>query len=219
MPKIDLFLFDLDGTLIDSKEDIANSVHYTMDALGLPRIDDDIIYSFVGHGVMPLIRQSLEAAAPEKLAELSEEKALSIFRKHYDAHCTDKTYAFDGVLEVLNRFQDRPKVVVTNKSQGFSEKIIAGLKLAPFFKGIYGGDTSFPKKPDPSVVIHLLARFHANPKKTVIIGDSHVDIDTGKNAGILTCGVTYGFRPRKELEDSKPDFLVDSIQEIIRLFS
>lgn len=214
MKKIDLFLFDLDGTLIDSKRDIADSVNFTMRKLGLPELGLDLIYSFVGNGVTPLIKRAVESAS----STAGFEQALAIFMAHYDEHCLDSTDLFPGVLEVLKRFQSTPKVVVTNKSQSFSEKIVRGLKLTPLFDGLFGGDTSFPKKPAPDVVHHLMQTCKASPGRTVIIGDSAVDIQTGKNAGILTCGVTYGFRPRKELEESGCDALIERPTDLLSLF-
>jgi phosphoglycolate phosphatase len=212
--KIDLFLFDLDGTLIDSKRDIAASVNFTMAKLGLPPLAEDLIYSFVGNGVTPLIRKTVEAAGGT-----SFEQALAIFMTHYDQHLLDTTDTFPGVRDVLKHFQTTKKIVVTNKSQGFSEKILKGIDLARFFDGVFGGDTSFPKKPDPAVIHHLLKAYDVSPNRSLMVGDSRVDMDTGKNAGILTCGVTYGFRPRKELEDMQPDFLIDGFSELSRLFN
>lgn len=220
MKKIDLFLFDLDGTLIDSKKDIASSVHYTMDVLGLPPIDDETIYSFVGNGVTPLIQKSVETSigSAEGGEKITFEKALAIFKKHYDEHCLDTTQPFPGILDVLRHFKKTPKVVITNKSQGFSEKILDGLGLTSLFKGLYGSDTEFPKKPDPAVVHHLLQRFKARPEATVIVGDSRIDMETGRNAGILTCGVTYGFRPREELEEAGSDYLIERPTDLFNLF-
>ncbi|MBI3541260.1 MAG: HAD family hydrolase [Deltaproteobacteria bacterium] len=210
---MDLILWDLDGTLIDSKRDITNSVHYTLKTLGLPQISDELIYSFVGNGVTPLIQQSVSQPGGPTFKE-----ALEIFMKHYDDHCLDTTLSFPGILKVLNQLS-QPMVVITNKSQGFSEKIIRGLGLDRYFKGIYGGDTSFPKKPDPTIVYHLLEKFGASPKKTVIIGDSRVDMETGKNAGILTCGVTYGFRPRSELEEVGCDYLAETPENLAEVLN
>ncbi|HEX5038129.1 MAG TPA: HAD-IA family hydrolase [bacterium] len=213
MKKIDLFLFDLDGTLIDSKQDIASSVNFTMTKLGLAPLAEDLIYRFVGNGVTPLIQQTVEAAGGAPF-----DQALEIFRKHYDGHLLDATETFPGVRETLKRFEAKTKVVVTNKSQAFSEKILRGLDLGRTFVGVFGGDTAFPKKPAPDVVRHLLETYEISPRHAVIVGDSRVDMETGKNAGILTCGVTYGFRPRSELEDAKPDFLIDRFSELADLF-
>lgn len=212
--KIELLLFDLDGTLIDSKKDIASSVHHTMRVLGLPPIENEIIYSFVGNGVTPLIKKSVEAGGG-----VGFEAALSIFKEYYDRHCLDTTRPFPGILQTLKHFLKTPVVVVTNKSQGFSEKILKGLKMDPYLQGIYGGDTSFPKKPDPAIVHHLMKEFSASPANTAIVGDSLIDMKTGKNAGILTCGVTWGFRPKEELEAFGPDELIDSPKDLMRIFT
>ncbi len=214
MKKIDLFLFDLDGTLIDSKKDIAASVNFTMRKLGLPPLAEDLIDSFVGNGVTPLIQKTVASAGGA-----SFEQAMEIFKAHYEAHLLDSTDAFPGVRDVLKRFKDKKKIVVTNKSQGFSEKILKGLALSQSFDGVFGGDTSFPKKPAPDVVHHLLKSYGIPSRHAVIVGDSKVDMETGKNAGILTCGVTYGFRPRKELEESGCDELIDRPEDLTNLFS
>jgi phosphoglycolate phosphatase len=212
--KIDLFLFDLDGTLIDSKRDIAASVNFTMTKLGLPRLADDLIYSFVGNGVTPLIRKTVEAAGGAPF-----DQAMAVFLAHYDQHLLDTTETFPGIRETLKHFKDKKKIVVTNKSQAFSEKILKGLGLAPSFDGVFGGDTEFPKKPAPDVVHHLLKTYGVTPRHAVIIGDSRVDMETGKNAGIWTCGVTYGFRPRRELEEANCDFLVENAAGLEALFA
>ncbi len=213
MQKIDLFIFDLDGTLIDSKRDIAGSIHYTMGQLGLPAISDEIIYRFVGNGVTPLIKQSVEAGGGH-----SFEKALKLFMAHYDRHLLDTTRPFPGILDLLGKLSGKRKVVLTNKSQKFSDKIIRGLKMDRHFDEIYGGDTPFPKKPDPALVMHLLKSFSLSPDRALIIGDSRVDIETGRNAGIHTCGVTWGFRPRKELEEIACDLLIERPSDLVKRF-
>ncbi len=211
--KISLFIFDLDGTLIDSKKDIAASVNYTMKVLGLKELSEDLIYEFVGNGVTPLIQQAVQKAG----GSMAFSRALDIFKEHYDAHLLDTTIPFPGVMEVLEYYRV-PKVVLTNKSQSYSEKIIEGLRMKPYFKGIFGGDTQFPKKPDPQVIHYLMKAHGSSSQDTVIIGDSSVDIQAGKNAGILTCGVTYGFRPRQEIEESGCDFKVEEISQLIKIF-
>lgn len=217
MQKIDLFIFDLDGTLIDSKRDIADSVHHTMKILGLPPISDETIYEFVGNGVTPLIQKSVSVGAGGTVAAAFE-KALTIFKAHYDRHLLDTTQPFPGILKVLNHFSQKTMAVVTNKSQGYSEKILKGLRMDRFFKGIFGGDTTFPKKPEPDVIHHILQTFSIAPKKSVIVGDSRIDLETGRNAGIVTCGVSWGFRPRKELEEIGCDYLIERPEDLIDLF-
>ena len=214
MKTIDLFLFDLDGTLIDSKRDIADSVNYTMKTLGLPLLENETIYEFVGNGVTPLIKKSVEAAGGCDFPH-----ALKVFLEYYDQHLLDTTLPFRGILEILQHFKDKQKIVLTNKSQGFSQKILRGLKMDHYFEEIFGGDTSFPKKPAPDIVYHLLKIFGISPNQAVMIGDSRVDMETGRNAGILTCGVTYGFRPRQELEEFKPDELIEKPADLLKIFS
>ncbi len=213
MKKVDVMIFDLDGTLIDSKKDIAASVNYTMATLDLPPLSNELIYSFVGNGVTPLIEKSVLASGG-----YSFQQALQIFKDHYTQHLLDTTQTFEGILETLNHFQKKLMFVVTNKSQGYSDKIIKGLGLDHFFQGIFGGDTQFPKKPAPDVIHHILKKTTCPPDKAVLIGDSAVDIQTGKNAKILTCGVTYGFRPREEIEKSLCDDLIENPEELIKLF-
>lgn len=211
MRNVDLIIFDLDGTLIDSKRDIAASVHHTMKALGLAPIPEETIYSFVGNGVAPLIQKTVSVSH-------SFGDALEIFKAHYDRHLLDTTRPFPGIPEILDHFAKKTMVVVTNKSQGYSEKILKGLKIDRYFRGIFGGDTSFPKKPEPDVIHHILKTFGAAPGKSVIVGDSRVDLETGHNAGIITCGVTWGFRPREELEEIGCDYLIERPEELRRLF-
>ena len=214
MKKVSLIFFDLDGTLIDSKKDITHSVHHTLNALNLPPLSDELIYSFVGNGVTPLIQQAIESSGTA-----SFEQALEIFKTHYDAHCLDHTKLFPGVQHVLDAFAHKKMVIVTNKSQGFSEKIVKGLGLDRQTHGLHGGDTALPKKPSPDIIFHNLEKFGVSASDAVIVGDSHVDIETGKNAGILTCGVTYGFRPKEELVKSGADFIIDRPEELLRIFS
>ena len=211
---VSLLIFDLDGTLIDSKRDIANCVHWTLRDLNLPQVSDEVIYSFVGNGVRPLI---LKSVGEESAAELQQ--ALKIFRDYYTAHLLDNTILFEGALEILQHFGDKKKAICTNKPQYFTEPILTGLKLDTHFDAVMGSDNGFPKKPDPAVIHHLLKQFGCLPNQAVLIGDSKVDIETGKNAGILTCGVTYGFRPPEEIREAQPDFVISRLSDLSSLFA
>lgn len=211
MQPIRLFIFDLDGTLIDSKRDIAVSVNAMMGLIGLSPLPHETIYEFVGNGVTPLIRRSVEAAGG-----IDFHRALEIFKTHYMEHCLDTTTLFPGVLEVFRHFAGVPKVVLTNKSQAFSEKILQGLGLTPLLEDIYGGDTEFPKKPDPAVVHHLMKVHKAGALETIMVGDSSVDMETGQRAGIRTAGATYGLRPRSEVLSCRPDYILESIVDLMR---
>lgn len=213
MIPISLLIFDLDGTLIDSKRDIASSLHWTLRDLNLPQVSDEEIYSYVGNGVRPLIQKSVgEMQGP------NYQQALKIFKEYYRAHLLDTTVAFPGVFEVLEHFSSKRKAVFTNKPQYFTEPILTGLKLDRYFDAIMGSDAGFPKKPDPAILHHLLERFSCPPVQAVLVGDSKVDIETGKNAGVLTCGVTYGFRSAVEVRGARPDLVIGDIGELKELF-
>lgn len=206
---VDLLIFDLDGTLVDSKLDIANGVNHTLTTLGLARISNEEIYHYVGHGVTDLIADAVG------LHQERRGEALKIFMDYYQAHLTDHTRLFPGMPEVLDHFSVKKKAVLTNKPQGLTDLLLRQLGLTTRFDMVIGATVDAPKKPDPASTQHILKTCGVSPQRAVIIGDSAVDIETGKNAGILTCGVTYGFRPREELEQSSCDLLINHPPELI----
>jgi len=206
-----VFIFDLDGTLIDSKLDLARAVNATRAQFALPPLPHEQIYSYVGHGAEILIRRSLG----EETAEEVVESALQFFLTYYRAHMLDTTVPYPGVPEGLAALagNDRILTVLTNKPVRFSTDILKGLGLAHYFHRIYGGN-SFPrKKPDPMGVEIILQEVAATPQQTLVVGDSEIDVATGRNAGTWTCGVTYGLGSHR-LADSPPDLLVDSLIEL-----
>ncbi|MBU2590434.1 MAG: HAD-IA family hydrolase [Nitrospinae bacterium] len=206
----DLIIFDLDGTLIDSKIDIANSVRHTLRQLGLRDVPPEIIYTFVGRGVEPLIRKSLAEAGDGNIDE-----ALSIFRRHYDEHLLDNTASYPMVEDVLKSLSDINKVVLTNKMVDFAVKTLKGLAIDRHFLDIFGGDSFPTKKPNPEGLRYIFDKFGAKPKNTLVVGDSGVDIEAGQRAGAVTCGVTYGYRSAEELRLQGADYMVDNFLEII----
>ncbi|MBI2082494.1 MAG: HAD-IA family hydrolase [Deltaproteobacteria bacterium] len=211
--KINLLIFDLDGTLIDSKRDIANCVHWTLRDLSLPQVSDEEIYSYVGNGVRPLIQKSVgEEEGP------NFQKALQIFKDYYGTHSLDCTVPMEGALEILEHFKGKKKAVFTNKPQYFTEPILKGLKLDHYFDEVIGSESGFPKKPDPTIVHHLMKTMKCLPAETVLIGDSKIDIETGKNARVLTCGYLKGFRSPNEVRQAKPDFVISELRELKSLF-
>ncbi|MBI2500524.1 MAG: HAD-IA family hydrolase, partial [Deltaproteobacteria bacterium] len=171
MKKISLLIFDLDGTLIDSKADITNCVLWTLRDMGLPSIPDEVIHSYVGNGVRPLIQKSVEAAHGS-----SFDKAIRIFEGYYRSHLIDKTRPFPGVQETLEHFRSKKMAVCTNKPQYFTEPILSGLKLDHYFMTVIGSGNTFPKKPDPTMIFHLIKEGGCRPEEVVLIGDSRVDI-------------------------------------------
>lgn len=211
----DLIIFDLDGTLIDSKKDIAFAVNETLEQMNIPKMKYEDIYGWVGNGVRPLIEKTLEDSG--KKDEIAT--AIEFFRESYIAHLLDTTVTFDGVRELLDYYRPNKKMAVaSNKPYRYVEKILDGLKLSGYFLSVKGGDSVENKKPEPEMLLTIMEEISQEPGNSVFIGDSGVDIETGKNAGVKTVGVTYGFRSRKEVLESQPDAIIESplqLKEII----
>jgi phosphoglycolate phosphatase len=218
MNKIDarLIIFDLDGTLIDSKRDIAYAVNEMLKRMDLRPIEPGKIYGYVGNGVRPLIEQTL--AQNGMSADIPT--AIDHFRELYIKHLLDTTVMFDGVKEVLDHFQkSKIMAVASNKPIRYVKKIVDGLGMTGYFTAIKGGDDVEMKKPAPEMLNAIMEETSIGRESCVFVGDSGVDIRTGKNAGVKTVGVTYGFRPVEEIVENEPDLLVDSplqLKEIIR---
>ena len=213
--QIKLLIFDLDGTLIDSRLDLVNSVNAMLRHLSRPELPPELIAAYVGDGAPMLIRRALGDPSDEAL--LSE--ALGYFLSYYRAHKLDHTHAYPGIPEALARLQrgqngsQRHMAVLSNKPVNPSRQIVEALGLKAFFDQVYGGNSFATKKPDPEGARKLMQEAGVSPDETIIIGDSSVDILTGHNAGLWTCGVTYGFAPQT-LQELPPDVLVDSPQEL-----
>ena len=210
---IQLLVFDLDGTLIDSKEDLALSVNAVREWMGMPRLPNETVASYVGQGVPTLIRRALANGAAGEVTEEAVQEATAFFLDYYRAHMLDNTVAYDGVREALEELGGRKLAVLTNKPVAFSRAILAGLKLADYFAFVYGGNSFEQKKPDPVGVIKLMSDTGALPRETVMVGDSDTDVLTGRNAGVWTCGVTYGLGSHT-LERVAPDVLVGDLREL-----
>ncbi|NUM36877.1 MAG: HAD-IA family hydrolase [Candidatus Brocadiae bacterium] len=211
MPKrnIDAFLFDLDGTLIDSSKDLAISANFTRDHYGKEPLSQDTIIGYVGDGLGLLIQRLFPEFSPSELQE-----AKSIFQQHYRVHCLDYTRPYPGVLETLEYFSHKIKAVISNKPQSASKQILEALGMAKHFSLILGGDSLSACKPDPMPVLYILKEFSLSPQKTIIIGDGVPDIKAGKNAGILTCAVSYGMRDAQVLKKFEPDFMIDNFSQL-----
>lgn len=208
----ELIIWDLDGTLIDSKKDIAFAVNETLARIDHPPISNEEIYSYVGNGVRPLIERAVAASGGGN----SLDTALNLFQNIYLAHLLDTTILFDGILDVLRHFDNKKMAVATNKPFGWTMKILKGLQVADLFVSIKGGDSLPTRKPEPEMVNVILHEAKTGAKNAVIVGDSAVDIQTGKNAGVRTIGVSYGFRPVAELIKSAPDLLVPTPLDLKR---
>jgi len=218
---IKLVIFDLDGTLIDSRLDLVHSVNAALRHIGRPELPEDVIASYVGDGAPILIQRALGG---ETVDESLVRKGLQFFLSYYREHKLDHTTVYPGIAEALAATQrsqngvPRKMAVLSNKPVIPSRAIVEALGLGPFFSQVYGGNSFSTKKPDPEGVRNLLEEHEARPDQAVIVGDSHVDIRTGRNAGLHTIGVTYGFAPHT-LEDEPPDVLVDSPRDFADVFA
>lgn len=218
---IKLVIFDLDGTLIDSRLDLVHSVNAALRHIGRPELPEDVIASYVGDGAPVLIQRALGG---EEVDEALVRKGLEFFLSYYRAHKLDHTTVYPGVVEALVAIQNsangapRRMAVLSNKPVNPSRAIVDALGLGKFFSQIYGGNSFANKKPDPEGAYKLLEEYRVQPEQAVMVGDSHVDIRTGQNAGLHTIGVTYGFAPHT-LELEPADVLVDAPAELGVIFS
>jgi phosphoglycolate phosphatase len=218
--KLRLLIFDLDGTLVDSRIDLANSVNAMLRNFGRHELPLEVIASYVGDGAPTLVRRAL--GDPEDEGFLQE--ALLYFLAYYREHKLDFTHVYEGIPEALAALRHggnglpRSFAVLSNKPVNPSRQIVQALGLADFFVRVYGGNSFPTKKPDPLGVQTLLNETGCAPQEAIIIGDSDVDVLTARNSGIWACGVSYGFAPHT-LEAAPPDVLVNSPAELAQIFS
>jgi phosphoglycolate phosphatase len=202
-------IFDLDGTLIDSKLDLALSVNAARAHLSLEPLPHEKIYGYVGRGAPMLIRQALGREAGED----DVARALEFFLAYYRQHLLDNTLAYPGVREALDALDGRPMAVLSNKPAGPSQRILEGLGLAQHFQFIYGGNSFAQKKPDPEGLLAILRDFGVAPREAMVVGDSEYDVLTARHAGAWACGVSYGLGSH-QLAHHPPDLLLDNLSEL-----
>lgn len=205
-----VLIFDLDGTLIDSKADLALSVNAMLEHMGRASLSHERIYSYVGNGAPLLVRRALG----EGVTDAEAEKGLTYFLAYYKDHMLDNTVPYPGVREGLDLLADHHSMaVLTNKPVRFSSWILEGLGLLRHFKYVYGGNSFEKKKPDPVGVEVLLRDFQAIPQQAMMVGDSDVDVRTARNSGIWACGVSYGLGT-EGMRAHPPDIMLDSLEEL-----
>lgn len=209
--RFDLAVFDLDGTLIDSKLDLAHSVNATRAMMKLPPLAHETVFSYVGNGAPVLIRKALGDGYSD--AEIA--KALEFFIHYYHDHRLDYTVLYPQVETTLRALalSGVRLAVLTNKPVRISKAIVEGLGVGDLFYQVYGGNSFETKKPHPHGLELLMREADIGPARTLMVGDSSVDIQTARNAGTAACGLTYGFQP-ETLRDPVPDFLLDEFGEL-----
>jgi phosphoglycolate phosphatase len=198
--RCDIVFLDLDGTLVDSGADIAASLNWALRREGEPELPESRIIAAIGGGVPVLLDRTIGPTHPKR------ERIHAGLREHYTEHLLDRTTLYPGVRETLERIAV-PRVVITNKPEGMSRKLLEGLKVDGLFAAIYGGEGRLPRKPDPASILEALGRFKAPKERAIHVGDSGVDVATARAAGIRCCGVTYGYSVPGELDGA--DFRID----------
>lgn len=207
-----LIVYDLDGTLVDTLQDITNAANHMLSRMQAQPLSPDQVRVFVGRGMSQLIKDCLKTDDPERLTE-----GMRIYRAYYHEHLMDHSRLYPGALEVLEYFQARTQAVISNKPNPYSTDLLKALGIAKYFLEIIGGDAPYPRKPDPSSLRVLMGRSGATANETMIIGDSPIDIETGRRAGVLTASLAHGLTRRDELAAAKPDAMVDNFESLLAL--
>jgi len=220
------FIFDLDGTLIDSGLDIALSANFTRVHFGMEELPVPVVKGYVGDGVARLlwrtlghdVRSGQTGPAGLPVSDEKHTEGMSVFADHYGRHLLDHTTLYPGVLDVLVRFQRLPMFLATNKPRVFTDPILAGLHLAGAFRKVVCGDETPGRKPDPVHLEVCLEGLEVKPEEVVVIGDSPNDVNAARALGAVSVACTFGLVPPGLLKASAPDFTIDSMAELAGLF-
>ncbi len=252
MKKVRLFVYDFDGTLVDSKLDIADSVNRALKELGLRELPREIIFGYIGDGVEALMSRALSAASvtldptpppacaeavgvtPDSLSPRRKRGATSppgvrpasgtlasaveAFKKHYGGRFLEQTRLYPHCRETVDYFSDKKHAIFSNKPLQFIEKILAGLDFQRPFAPILGGDSLDSRKPDPRGLIQIMDALRIPAEETVMVGDTPLDVETGRRAGVLTCAVAYGLGDRTALEQARPGWMIDDFSQLREIF-
>ena len=220
MIDVELMLFDLDGTLIDSRADLARSINLMLAELDRPTLDEDTVAGFVGDGVRVLTFRSLTATDPNLRPpdEFLHADGIALMHKHYSEQMFVSTRLYPDIARTLAHFSSKPKAVVTSKEVRFTEMILERFEIAQYFSCIVGGDTVAERKPDPAPVTEAIRQLGGSPEHAVMIGDSENDVNAGRRAGTRTCAVAYGFRTSDQLRKTAPDVLIERFEELLNYF-
>lgn len=209
MKNIELIIFDLDGTLVNSQFDLADAVNFALEKLDRPLITYEQVPDMVGSGVTKLLEVALKEF---------DDEILKIARKHFDTfyskNYTNKTKYYEGVVETLKHYKNVKKAVYSNKIHNYTVNIIESLKLDQYFDLVIGAQDIYKAKPSPEGIYYILDKLSIKPENTIMIGDSTHDIHAAQSAKIFSGAVSYGYRPIKTLKEAKPNFIIDKILEL-----
>jgi phosphoglycolate phosphatase len=214
MKELDLMIFDFDGTLVTTGTDLAQSINYTLDTLKLEKKPEEEIISFVGDGIGTLIQRALGQDNVKY-----QEEAMGIFADYYGKHLMDNAGLYPHVEEVLKNFDNKTKIILTNKSYDFTLMIARKLNIEKYFAEIVGIDSTPFAKPDRRIIDYLLDKYRAAKEKTLMTGDGRNDILVARNSGILSCAYLNGLGGRKDLLNLNADYYCEDLLEIKSLFN
>jgi phosphoglycolate phosphatase len=212
--EVDLMVFDLDGTLIQSGDDLAAAVNYTLLSLGISQIDPSVVKGFIGDGLQMLVRRALGEKADEHY-----ERAIAIFYSYYSEHLFDRTTLYPEVPSLLNHFEDKLKIILTNKRQQYALTITQHFGIDLQFRDIIGEGSTPYKKPDPRLLDYVMTKWGATPRKTVVIGDGMNDILLARGAGAVSCAFLGGLTERNVLISLAPDLTCETLSDLKQLLS
>lgn len=209
-------IFDLDGTLTDTLESLTYSVGETLKEMGLPEITEEECRSFVGNGARVLMERSLEAAGEADLTRIDE--GMERYGRIFDANCTYHVTPYEGITKMLGalRRKDVKLAVLSNKPHRQTVKVVREIFGEGIFDCVQGQQEGIPRKPDPAGVCQLLEKLEVMKEECLYVGDSEVDIRTGRNAGVTTIGVTWGFRTRETLLEAGAETIIDMPEELLQ---
>ncbi len=211
MKSIGLLIFDLDGTLVNTLEDITTSVNFTLQELGRKPIPLDAVRQYVGDGIEMLMVRALGGG--DLLPD-----AIGIYKVHHSRNLVVHSSLYPEVANTLDHFKSLPMAVISNKTMEFVGPLLDRLGVARYFKLIIGADYGLPLKPAPDSILKILSHFGVPKEESVMVGDGTTDIRAGKAAGVTTCSVTYGFRSEDELRKVGPDYMIPRFSDLKKLF-
>ena len=213
MLKIDMLIFDFDGTLVNSLPPAIDAMQDMLKEQSFPYKSKEEICQHIGYGERPFVSGSIGSEKEDDIKR-AKESYYRIYRERLK-----EIRPFPNVMETLNHFKNKINIIVSNKRDLFIDLILENLKMKSIFSEVIGEDSIIAHKPDPQTINMLLKKYNIAPQKALFVGDMTLDIETGKNAGIHTCGVSYGFHGKEKLKKVKPDFLINDLSELMQHIS
>lgn len=205
-----MILYDLDGTLVDTSQDITQAVNHMLNQMGHEALSLEHVRQNIGRGVFELVAGCLNSGSKEHM-----EEGMTLFRSFYREHLTDQSTLYPAAQSVLNYFKKHHQAIITNKPEPFTKELLGALGLSEFFSHVISGNIGYPRKPDPAGITFVMEKLGVAKAEAIFIGDSVVDMQAGRNAGILTVAIKHGYGEEKDLLDTGPDLIVEDFNEFM----